>query len=266
MTVKARKTDSILRTNGIESNYESKVSSTDECDGVVCRVNSNKSENQNKNKSYFHVPAKKGNSVVKLSNKQKAKIFTKNDQVKTNKQNKQTSTNDDICLKVWNIFGLKQPKINKIKNKTDKFLNDIFETSDFVVFTETWSEKGDPDLFGWDEDYEEIIRECGQRKSKRGRSSGGISFCARRKFAHDYQILASDSYRIWLKINKSLFNGEEDIIICILYIPPSCSNWFKSGKSFNPILDGGGGKFAPSWFFEYSSETVRSRKLKLCDF
>ena len=36
---------------------------------------------------------------------------------------------------------------------------------------------------------------------------------------------------------------------------------------FNPILDVGGGKFAPpSWFFEYSSETVRSRKLKLCDF
>ena len=30
---------------------------------------------------------------------------------------------------------------------------------------------------------------------------------------------------------------------------------------------GGGGKFAPpSWFFEYSSETIRSRKLKLCDF
>ena len=138
MTVKARKTNSILRTNGLESNYESKVSSTDECDGVdVCRVNSNKSENQNKNKSYFHVPTKKGNSVVKLSNKQKAKIFTKNDQVKTNKQNKQTSINYDICLKVWNIFGLKQPKINKIKNKTDKFLNDIFETSDFVVFTET---------------------------------------------------------------------------------------------------------------------------------
>ena len=36
---------------------------------------------------------------------------------------------------------------------------------------------------------------------------------------------------------------------------------------FNPILDGGGGQICPpSWFFEYSSETVRSRKLKLCDF
>ena len=35
---------------------------------------------------------------------------------------------------------------------------------------------------------------------------------------------------------------------------------------FNPILDGGGANLPPSWFFEYSSETVRSRKLKLCDF
>ena len=35
--------------------------------------------------------------------------------------------------------------------------------------------------------------------------------------------------------------------------------------SFNPILDGGA-NLPPSWFFEYSSETVRSRKLKLCDF
>ena len=59
-------------------------------------------------------------------------------QVKGNKQ-----IDDEICLKVWNIFGLKQSKISKIKNKTDKFLNDIFETSDFVVFTDTWSERGD---------------------------------------------------------------------------------------------------------------------------
>ena len=34
-------------------------------------------------------------------------------------------------------------------------------------------------------------------------------------------------------VPKSLHKGEEDILICILYIPPSDSNWFKSGKSFN---------------------------------
>ena len=29
------------------------------------------------------------------------------------------------------------------------------------------------------------------------------------------------------------FGWDQDIIICFLYIPPSDSNWFKSGKSFN---------------------------------
>ena len=115
----------------------------------------------------------------------------------------------------------------------DKFFDDIFETSDFVVFLETWYERGAPDLFGWDDDFEEVIREYGKRNSKRGRSSGGISFCAKKKLAGDYKILSSDSYRIWLKLNKSLYKGEEDILICILYIPPSDSNWFKSGNSFN---------------------------------
>ena len=37
--------------------------------------------------------------------------------------------------------------------------------------------------------------------------------------------------------------------------------------NFNPNLDGGGGgNLPPSWFFEHSSETVRSRKLKLSEF
>ena len=30
-----------------------------------------------------------------------------------------------------------------------------------------------------------------------------------------------------------MYNREEGVIICILYIPPSDSNWFNSGKSFN---------------------------------
>ena len=105
--------------------------------------------------------------------------------------------------------------------------NDIFQTSDFAVFLETWYERGDRDLFGWDEDFEEVIREYGKRNSKGGISSGGISFCAKKKLAGDYKILLSDSYRMWLKINKSLYKGEEDILICILCIPPSDSNWFK---------------------------------------
>ena len=39
-----------------------------------------------------------------------------------------------------------------------------------------------------------------------------------------------------------------------------------SFKTLTLFWTGGGQICPPSWFFEYSSETVRSRKLKLCDF
>ena len=39
-----------------------------------------------------------------------------------NKQNKH-----ELRFKVWNIHGLEQSKLRKIKNKSDKFLNDIFK-------------------------------------------------------------------------------------------------------------------------------------------
>ena len=47
-------------------------------------------------------------------------------------------------------------------------------------------------------------------------------------------------------------------IVVIMEFP----DWFK----LTLFWTGGGQICPPSWFFEYSSETVRSRKLKLCDF
>ena len=35
------------------------------------------------------------------------------------------------------------------------------------------------------------------------------------------------------KIVKDIFEWEQNIIICFLYIPPSDSNWHRNGKSFN---------------------------------
>ena len=95
----------------------------------------------------------------------KVPIATKPIQLKwkTNKIN-------ELRLKVWNIHGLKQSKLSKIINKSDKFLNDIFRKSDFVIFTKTWSENCDGELFTWHDDkFEEIIRKNGQRTSRRGR-------------------------------------------------------------------------------------------------
>ena len=43
--------------------------------------------------------------------------------------------------------------INTVKNKSDIFLSNVFNDSDFVIFTEAWSDKGDGDLFLWDDGF-----------------------------------------------------------------------------------------------------------------
>ena len=80
-----------------------------------------------------------------------------------------------------------------IRNETDSsFFNKIFTISDFVVFTETWSDPGDNDLLKWDHTHEEVIRKFCKRASRKGRSSGlgGIFFTSKKKFAKSYKILA----------------------------------------------------------------------------
>ena len=59
-------------------------------------------------------------------------------------ENKKSAGNykTELRIKVWNSHGLKEPKLNKIRNKTDKYLNKIFTSSEFVIFSETWSDRG----------------------------------------------------------------------------------------------------------------------------
>ena len=79
----------------------------------------------------------------------------------------------------------------------------FFNNSDVVIFTETWSDKDNCDLFVWDDDFEEKFREFGLRNSRR-RSSGGISFCARKVLEREYKIPSSSAYRN--KTNNLILN------------------------------------------------------------
>ena len=62
---------------------------------------------------------------------------------------KMTKTKHVVCFKVRKIHGLKQIKLSEIMNKTDKFFERQKEEkkSDFVTFTETWTENCDGELF-----------------------------------------------------------------------------------------------------------------------
>ena len=63
------------------------------------------------------------------------------------------------------------------------------------------------------------------------------------------------------------FKLEKDLSSELLHMDKTYDFVIRPLNPINPILDGGEiYPPPPSWFFEYSSETVRSRKLKLCDF
>ena len=79
-----------------------------------------------------------------------------------------------------NIHMFKENKLSMIRNEANNYSNKISDSSDFVVFTETWSDKDDNELLHWDHKHEEIIRRFRQRASRKGHSSGGISFSAKK--------------------------------------------------------------------------------------
>ena len=67
------------------------------------------------------------------------------------------------------------------------------------------------------------------RDFKKGRSSGETHLFIRKTINSNCNILKHDEFRIWCKIDKGIVqNDNKD-----LYIPPTNSRLFLSGKSFN---------------------------------
>ena len=73
----------------------------------------------------------------------------------------------------------------------------------------------------------------GYRCHRGGRASGGMSLLIQKSIIDYVEILKSDSYHCWCKLNKALFNWDSDLFICFVYIPPSSSTLLKSGVSLN---------------------------------
>ena len=131
------------------------------------------------------------------------------------------SSKNEITFKIWNIHGLKSSTINAIKNKSDSFLNNIFNDSDFVIFTETWSDKGNGDLFLWDHDFEEKFRELGLRNSRRGRSSGGYPFVQGKYLTMDTKFYQAVPTELGVDLTDHFLGGIRILLyaFCIFHLP-----------------------------------------------
>ena len=119
-----------------------------ESSSILCSniINGNgKSENlDNIHKNVYDVTTSDSSGLT--SEKVAVSMVAKNE-VQTERKAKKTLANvrnvsriwskNEITFKIWNIHGLKSSTINAIKNKSDSFLNNVFNNSDFIIFTET---------------------------------------------------------------------------------------------------------------------------------
>ena len=72
-----------------------------------------------------------------------------------------------------------------------------------------------------------------ERKQKCIRSSGGIAVIYNSLLEGKLKIVPTDSdYIMWLRLDQSLFNIEEDLILGVLYIPPAQSRFLNEDEYF----------------------------------
>ena len=117
----------------------------------------------------------------------------------------------------------------------DSVIENLSLQNDIIFLCETWRDKCDTDLLSWDDEFEEFSTPA-VKDFKRWRSSGGTSLLIRKSILPHCSVIKQDAYRIWCKINKTLFTdheAENDIFICLGYIRPERSRLYKVGKSFN---------------------------------
>ena len=118
-----------------------------------------------------------------------------------------------------NIPGLITKKFNKLQSD---YLRRVFKENDVVCFTEVW---GDPSqVFDYDGfTFYELHRV--EKKATTTRNSGGVIIYVRNSFvSSDTLFLKCSESHVWLKLNKTMLGFENDVYLCLCYIPPSNSS------------------------------------------
>ena len=100
---------------------------------------------------------------------------------------------------------------------------------DIILFSETWlsdSDNSNLEIQGYKCEHIHGNKSAGVRK---GRYSGGISIYYKNCFSGQIKIIEKIQCGImWIKLQSDLFNFDEDVYICNVYIPPSGSKVLNS--------------------------------------
>jgi len=119
---------------------------------------------------------------------------------------------------MWNVNGILSRKSHQCK-LNDPFFIDVVKHTDIVALVET---QASPDMSLALDGY--VTYRKDRPKSNNGRHFGGWAVFIKKeihltgglnliKETHDY---------VWFKLNKEIFNFNEDIFLCILHVYTTC--------------------------------------------
>ena len=134
---------------------------------------------------------------------------------------------EKVCLRfsLLNAQGLISRRTNKLKSPE---LKHIFNTSDLVLFTESWTEeRSDLNV----NDFEHFVLNRKLVKANSRRNSGGIVLYIRNKWvSKDTLVYTSEDDFLWIKLSKNVIFSDKDLYVCLCYVTPTTvvdSRWLK---------------------------------------
>lgn len=122
----------------------------------------------------------------------------------------------------WNIKGLKCND-QGLKTEDDDVLN-IILNHDIMCLTEVHCGDSDiPKIDGYD-----CFKMCRGLNKRINRYFGGIAIYYRSCIRKGIKFLRTDTDFVWLKLCKHFFGLKKDIYLCLIYIPPESSPYYKT--------------------------------------
>ena len=133
----------------------------------------------------------------------------------------------------WNVNGLYNQSQGYCKLQDDLFVNSI-KSYDIIGLVETHCSEEDRIEF---ENYRCYQNNRAKHVNAK-KSSGGLAVLIRNTIQPGVEIVHTDRYAIWLKLEKSFFCSHSDTYLAIMYIPPENStNSIRSNDDPFQILE-----------------------------
>ena len=119
-----------------------------------------------------------------------------------------------LLLTCWNVNGLYRRAQNYCKLKDREFLDSV-SNFDIIGLVETHAGSEDnislPNYDTYQYNRPKI--------AKAYKHTGGIAALVRDDISRGVNLVSSGEFSIWLKLDKTFFNLEKDIFLCIAYLP-----------------------------------------------